>query len=227
MTCIPKVISTRRSCSHTGALGWWLASKRLSEEKLASYSCSGCLREQLSHQPAASAAWRNAGQALRSAARNKSWQVVLKGAFFVPTSTCSVVLVSEGAFCGQTWVQLAFILWTPRVQVFYSLRLLQKNLERMDTWFFTYSYSPEKILYLTSACRHIRSIGDPAHVWRKRKKFDNSSLGFFNSESVWATTVHFWELRARFGTKVLINWRAMVGKRSMFQGSAGSCGLPS
>lgn len=61
MMCSAKVISIQYSCSQTGLLRWWLASKNLSE-KLASYSYSGCLRKQLFHQPDASAALSSAGQ---------------------------------------------------------------------------------------------------------------------------------------------------------------------
>lgn len=92
---VPKVVRIQYSCSQT-ALRRWLASKSLSEEKLASSSCSGCLREQLFHQPDASAALRNAGQGRGVCCQKKELANGTRGGLFVSTSMYSAVLWANG-----------------------------------------------------------------------------------------------------------------------------------
>ena len=111
MTYIPKVISMQYSCSQTGTLRWWLASKSLSEEKLASYSCSGCLREQLFHQPDASAALRNTGQVHDVCCQKKELANGTQGGFFC---------VSKYVFCSSC-EQLNFLCANLNTVVFHAL----------------------------------------------------------------------------------------------------------
>lgn len=119
-----------------------------------------------------------------------NWQMVLERNFFVSTSAYSVVLVSQWLFCVQTWMQLSFVLCTLCVEVFYLLRLLQKGLEKMDTWFFSFTLnSLRKILLLIPVCRHIRSTREPEHTCNSN---DNCTIpGFLR---VLDSTACFWEL---------------------------------
>lgn len=111
MPYIPKVISIQQSCSQTGALRWWLPSKSLSEEKLASSCCSGCLREQLFHQPDASAALRSAGQA-----RLVSCQKKRTGKWYSREIFCAYKYV----FCSPC-EQMSFLCTNLNTVIFYTL----------------------------------------------------------------------------------------------------------
>lgn len=111
MRYIPDVLSIQYSCSQTGALRWWLVSKSLLEEKLASYFCSGCLREQLFHQPDASAASRNAGQVHNVCCQKKELANGTQGGFFY---------VYKYVFCSPR-EQMNFLCASLNTVIFYTL----------------------------------------------------------------------------------------------------------